>query len=70
METITIYKFRIFYDMDDIATGDAQERYVVAESSDEAWEKITTHFEMMHREGYAKPVHIAEPTVEIQGAII
>lgn len=66
METITIYKFSIFYSLDD----EPQERFVVAESSDEAWEKITTHFEMMHREGYAKPVHIAEPTVEIDRAII
>lgn len=69
METINIYKFVIHYSLDD--DSDPQQfRYVVAESSDEAWEKITTHFEMMHREGYAKPVHIAEPTVEIDGAII
>lgn len=66
MEEITIYKFSIFYSEDE----EPQFRFVVAESEDEAWEKITTHFEMMHREGYAKPVHIAEPTVEIGGAII
>lgn len=66
METITIYKFSIFYSMDE----EPQFRFVVAESEDEAWEKLTTHFEMMHREGYARPVHIAEPTVEIDRAII
>ena len=69
METITIYKFAIYYSLDDDKEP-LQFRYVVAESEDEAWEKITTHFEMMHREGYAKPVHIAEPTVEIDRAII
>ena len=69
METITIYKFAVYYSLDD--TKDPLHfRFVVAESEDEAWEKITTHFEMLHREGYAKPVHIAEPTVEIDGAII
>lgn len=69
METTNIFKFAIYYSLDD--DNDQQQfRYVVAESEDEAWEKITTHFEMMHREGYAKPVHIAEPTVEIDGAII
>ena len=66
MEEITIYKFSIFYSEDE----EPQFRFVVAESEDEAWEKITTHFEMMHREGYARPVHIAEPTVEIYKAII
>lgn len=69
MESINIYKFAIYYSVDDDKEP-MQFRYVVAESSDEAWEKVTTHFEMMHREGYAKPFHIAEPTVEIQGAII
>jgi hypothetical protein len=67
METITIYKFKIFYDLDDL---EAQERFVVAESEDEAWDKINNHFEMMHREGFAKPVFIADPTVEIDRAII
>ena len=66
METTTIYKFVIYYSLDD----EPQERFVVAESEDEAWEKITTHFELMHREGYAKPVRIADPTVEIDRAII
>lgn len=66
MEEITIYKFSIFYFEDE----EPQFRFVVAESEDEAWVKITVHFEMMHREGYAKPVHIAEPTVEIDRAII
>ena len=66
METTTIYKFSIFYSEDE----EPQARFVVAESEDEAWEKITTHFEMMHREGYAKPVHICDPTVEIDRAII
>lgn len=69
MESINVYKFAIYYSVDD-DNDPLLFRYVVAESSDEAWEKVTTHFEMMHREGYAKPVHIAEPTVEIQGAII
>jgi hypothetical protein len=67
MEHITVYKFKVFYDATD---EEAQERFVIAESEDEAWEKITTHFEMMHREGYAKPVHITDPTVEIDRAII
>jgi hypothetical protein len=66
METITVYKFAIFYSADD----EPQYRFVVAESEDEAWEKLTVHFEMMHREGFAKPVHIAEPTIEIGRAII
>ena len=66
MEEITIYKFSIFYTADEAP----QTRFVVAESEDEAWEKITTHFELMHREGYAKPIHIAEPTIEIDRAII
>lgn len=67
METITVYKFIVFYSAED---DEAFERFVIAESEDEAWEKITAHFEMMHREGYAKPIHIAEPTIEIERAII
>lgn len=69
METINIYKFVIYYSLDD--DSDPQQfRYVVAESSEEAWLKLENHFEMMHREGYAKPVYIADPVVEINGAII
>ena len=66
METTKVFKFSISYDLDE----KSQARYVVAESEDEAWEKLTTHFELMHREGYAKPVHIADPIVEIDCAII
>lgn len=67
METITVYKFKFFYSTADEET---HVRFVVVESADEAWNKITTHFEQMHRKGYAKPVYIANPTVEIQNAII
>ena len=67
MEYTNIYKFKFLYD----STEDGiYERLVVAESEDEAWYKITTHFELMHREGYAKPIHIYDPTVELEGVII
>lgn len=67
MEYTTVYKFKFFYSTED---EEVFERFVVAESEDEAWEKITTHFEIMHREGFARPAYIGDPTVEIDRAII
>ena len=67
METTTVFRFRFYYDyLDD----EPQSRYVVADSAEKAWEKLTTYFELMHREGYARPIRILEPTVEIDNAII
>lgn len=66
MESTTVYKFKFYYSYDE----EAQVRFVISESEDEAWEKITTHFELMHREGFARPVGICDPTVEIDSAII
>jgi hypothetical protein len=64
---MTVYTFKIFYDFtDDVA----QERYVVAESEESAWKKITAHFEKLYSEGFALPVFIADPTVELGYVII
>ena len=67
MESATVYKFTFFYSAED---EEVFERFVVAESEAEAREKITAHFEMMHRIGFAKPIFICDPTVEIGRAII
>lgn len=67
MEYTNVYKFEFYYDNCD---EDAYERFVVAETEEEAWDKINNHFEMMHREGYARPVRICDPTVAFYGAII
>lgn len=63
---MTVFTFRIFYAID----GDYQERYVVAETEAEAFEKITAHFEKQHKEGLAMPVYITDPVVEVDNVII
>lgn len=64
---MTIFKFKVFYEVTD---EEAQERFVVADSEESAWEKINAHFEKLHSEGFMKPVCIADPTVEIDYVII
>lgn len=60
-----VFTFRIFYEIG----GDYQERYVVADSEESAWDKINAHFEKQHREGLMKPAYICDPTVELEGVI-
>lgn len=58
---MTIYKFKCFFD--DSFTS---EKYVVAESEEEAIAKINSFFE---NPGLLKPTYIDCPTVEISGVI-
>ncbi len=62
---MTVFKFKFFYEIGD----DAQARYVIADSEEQAWEKINAYFEKMHNEGSAMPVYICEPVVEIENVI-
>lgn len=64
---MNVYKFRFFYNVTD---EESQERYVVAESEESAWEKIEAHFEQQNREGFMKPAYILDPIVEIEYVII
>ena len=63
---MTVFTFRFQYSIND----DIQERYVVADSEESAWEKILLHFEQMHLKGFAKPYFITDPTVEFDNVII
>ena len=52
--------------------GDAnfkQERYVAAETSKEAWEKLEKYNKELKKMGFAPFVAVAEPTVEIMNII-
>lgn len=61
-----VYKFKFFYDFD----GFSQDRYVVAETEEAASEKLSAYFEEMAANGYAKPVCIMAPVVEIDSVLI
>ena len=63
---MTVYKFNVFFEAD----GEAQTRFVVAKSEDDAVHKLATHFLKQHKLGFAYPVFIAEPTVEYEGVIV
>jgi hypothetical protein len=62
---MTVFKFTIFYSIDDVP----QERYVVAKDSEIARLKIESHFDLLHKEGFAMPCYISDPTVEIDYVI-
>ena len=64
---MTVFTFKIFYEIDD---DFAQERFVVAESAEEAIEKINAHFEKLHSEGFMKPVFVSDPFVELYNVIV
>lgn len=63
---MTVFSFNIFYELNDTP----QTRYVVAESSDEAWTKIVAFFEKQRNEGCMFPQLITELGVEIDEVII
>lgn len=63
---MTVFSFKIFYELNDTP----QTRYVVAESSDEAWTKIVAFFEKQSDEGFMFPQLITELGVEIDEVII
>lgn len=63
---MTVFAFNIFYELNDAP----QTRYVVADSSDEAWTKIVSSFEKQRNEGLMFPQLITELGVEIDEVII
>ena len=63
---MTVFRFRFFYEIDD----DAQERYVVAATENEAWDKLNAYFEKQHGEGLATPCSICNPEVELENVIL
>lgn len=65
-----VYMVKLFFNSPFDIDEDYQTRYIVAESEDEAMDKITAHYEMMSKLGYAKPVYISDPILEIPGVII
>lgn len=59
MNNQTVFKFKVFFG------DDAQERYVVAKTEDEALEKLEAYFADLAASGFATPTCIADyPTVD------
>ena len=66
-ETMTVFKFKIFFDVGDT---DAQVRYVVAETEEEAIAKFEAYLEKKTSAGMMKPwAYSLNPTVEIDEVI-
>lgn len=63
---MTVFRFQFFYEIGD----DAQERYVVAATENEAWDKLSAYFEKQHGEGFAIPCSIRDPEVELENVIL
>ena len=63
-----VYEFTIWYDSSDFDYDRLQKRYVVANSEEEALEKLEKYNEEMHKKGFAK-FHIGRCTVDIQEVI-
>lgn len=61
-----VFNFKVCY------AGDpyAQHRYVVASDDEEARQKLQEHIDFLAERGYARPVYISDPTVEIQNIIV
>ena len=64
-----VYSFRVWYDESDIDNGFVQERYVVADTEEEALEKLERHNEEQHEKGFAL-FHIGRCIVDTQEVII
>lgn len=62
---MTVFKFKFFYEIG----NDAQYRFVIAETEEQAWDKINAYFDKLHSEGGATPVLICNPVVEIDDVI-
>lgn len=64
-----VYEFTIWYDSSDFDYDRLQKRYVVANSEEEALEKLEKYNEERHQEGFAK-FQIGRCIVDIQEVII
>lgn len=63
---MAVFSFKIFYELNDAP----QTRYVVAQSSADAWNKIVSFFEQQRKDGFMFPQLISEPEVEIDEVIL
>lgn len=61
---MTVFKYNILYN-----DGDKQERYVIAETEDEAEQKIEAHRQQMVKDGFADFRYYGG-WVEIEGVIV
>lgn len=66
---MTLFKFTIWYDYDDIDNGTTQYRYVVASDEDEAKEKLNGYNELQIASGYA-PFEIGRCVVDTENVIV
>lgn len=63
---MTVFVFQIHYEIGDEFP---QERYVIAETEEQAIEKLNRHFETQRKEGFAVPESISYPIVELNNVI-
>ena len=63
---MTVFAFQIHYEINDEFP---QERYVIAETAEQAIEKLGQYFEAQHKEGLAIPEYISDPYVELEHVI-
>lgn len=65
---MTIFTFKIHYS--DSIFDDVQERYVLAETEEEAQEKLDEYRKRMIADGFADFVVLGYPTVELENVIV
>ena len=63
-----VFVFKVWYDESDIDNGLVQERYVLADTEDEAREKLEKHNAEQHAKGFAL-FHIGKCEILIQEVI-
>ena len=66
---MTIYRFTVWYDMDDFVNGTLQERFVMADSEDEARSKLESYNKKMVEEG-SKRMIIGRCIVYIEEVLV
>ena len=66
MKQVSVFRFR-GHSADDVT--DVTNRYIVAESTEAAWEIFEEYNDKLEEDGYARVVPCREPTVEIDYAL-
>lgn len=64
---MTVFTFNIFYEND---FDSIQKRYVLANTEEEAEQKLEAYYDELSKEGFLKPTVIAGGTVELDNVIV
>ena len=66
MKQVSVFKFHCHFAND---FTDFTDRYIVAESTEAAWEIFEEYNDKLEEDGYVKVIACGEPTVEIDYAL-